>query len=101
MIKKDSNKPITLYINTHNITGLKYFGKTNRFHSIELLQNSYHGSGTKWLEHLEIFGDDISIDILGTYPYGWVHIPAILFSIDNDIVKSERWANSKIENGHD
>ena len=42
-----------LYIKTHNITGLKYFGKTigNPY--------SYKGSGTYWNNHLKKHGNNI------------------------------------------
>jgi hypothetical protein len=40
-------KPTTLYVKTHNITGLKYFGKTTND------PFKYKGSGKYWLDHLK------------------------------------------------
>ena len=47
-----------LYIKTHKITGLKYFGqtKTNPF--------KYSGSGTDWRKHIARYGRDILTEIV-------------------------------------
>lgn len=88
-------KPTYLYIKQHNITGLKYFGKTvksNVFH--------YKGSGKLWSRHLNKYGNNVTTvwhqlfenkEELVAY--------ATKFSIDNDIVNSDDWANLKIEDG--
>ena len=34
---------VTLYIATHNTTGLKYFGKTIKYFDTYSLQENYHG----------------------------------------------------------
>lgn len=49
---------MTLYLKTHNKTGLKYLGKTvgDPF--------SYKGSGKVWQRHLKKHGDDHSTEIL-------------------------------------
>lgn len=95
-------KPTTLYIKTHNVTGLKYFGKTtgNPF--------EYRGSGIYWLAHLRKHGNDVTTEILGYYTNKDECIQAAkLFSIENNIVKAVNednkkiWANQIIENGTD
>jgi hypothetical protein len=47
-----------LYIKTHTITGLKYLGQTKRN------PYEYLGSGKDWTEHLSVFGNAISTDVL-------------------------------------
>jgi len=95
-------KPTTLYIKTHNVTGLKYFGKTtgNPF--------EYRGSGIYWTAHLKKHGNDITTEILGYYTDKDECIQAAnLFSTENNIVKAVNennkkiWANQIIENGID
>ena len=54
---------VTLYIVTHNTTGLKYFGKTTRYFTQEDLQENYHGSGSYWKNHLKKHKDDVTIVI--------------------------------------
>ena len=86
-------KPNYLYVKTHNITGLKYFGKT-----IRKDPHAYKGSGTYWKQHLVEFGDDVSTEIIGHYlDENICLINAIEFSQLNDIVNSDEWANLKIE----
>ena len=88
--------PTWLYIKQHNVTGLKYFGKT--------IQDpyTYGGSGTRWKNHLCIHGDDVTTvwcqlfdtkESLVNY--------ALAFSSENNIVESKDWANLKPENGLD
>ena len=87
-------KPTYLYIKKHNITGLRYFGKTIRN------PLTYKGSGKYWKDHLKIHGNDSSTE--------WYHLfnnetelteYAITFSTKNNIVESKLWANLVIENG--
>lgn len=54
-------KPTYLYIKTHQITGLKYFGKT--------INNPYryYGSGIYWLRHLKEHGYKIDTEVLGLF----------------------------------
>jgi hypothetical protein len=54
--------PTYLYIKTHNITGLKYFGKTTKVNPY-----AYTGSGEYWLNHLKIHGNNISTEIIGFF----------------------------------
>jgi len=92
---------VTLYIATHNITGLKYFGKSSLFHTKEDLQRSYKGSGTYWKRHLKEHGRDVSMEIFGTFNIDEVVEIALSFSRENDIVNSKEWANLILENGLD
>lgn len=95
--------PTYLYIKTHNKTGLKYFGKTTSSEP-----HKYKGSGSHWLDHLKIHGNDVHTDILGLFESKDECVStAIQFSTDNDIVKAtdvngkKIWANQVIENGLD
>jgi len=92
---------VTLYIATHNITGLKYFGKTNRYFTQEDLQKYYHGSGIKWKQHLIENLDDVTMEIYGIYNLDEVENKALTFSLINEIVESELWANLILEDGLD
>ena len=89
--------PLTyLYIKTHNVTGLKYFGKTTN--SDPYL---YPGSGIYWSRHLKLHGNNVTTEIYGSYTtLESLEADAIKFSIDNNIVKSDEWANLVYENGH-
>jgi hypothetical protein len=89
-------KPTYLYIKTHNITGLKYFGKTIGD------PYKYKGSGTRWLNHLSVHGNKVTTEILGYYEVLEECINAALdFSERYKIVESEDWANLVIEDGID
>jgi hypothetical protein len=88
-----------LYIKTHNITGLKYFGKTTKLDA-----ESYLGSGKYWLNHIKKHGKDISTEIIAQFSEDQMQELmefAIRFSVKNNIVKSNKWANLIIENGLD
>jgi hypothetical protein len=94
--------PTYLYIKTHNVTGLKYFGKTTND------PTNYRGSGTYWTDHIKKHGYDCTTEILGffTDKEECTQI-AIKFSQENDIVnsvdinKKKIWANLVEENGLD
>lgn len=49
---------IYLYLKTHNITGLKYLGKTTKD------PFKYKGSGKYWLRHLKKHGNNVTTEIL-------------------------------------
>lgn len=88
--------PTYLYIKTHNITKLKYFGKTT--------QNpmEYRGSGKYWLRHIKNCGYDVTTEILGFYECKEDCMRAALeFSKLYNIVESDEWANLVEENGID
>ena len=88
---------IYLYVKTHNITGLKYFGKTTRGNP-----HAYRGSGKYWQNHLNKYGVNVSTEIVGIFMCEQECVEfAIKFSKENDIVNSEKWANLIYENGLD
>ena len=90
-------KITTLYVKTHNQTGLKYFGKvTNR------CAQRYKGSGKYWLNHIKKHGNDVTTDIVfESANLENVEAFALKFSSYNNIVASDDWANLKFENGKD
>lgn len=89
------NDLITLYIKTHNITGLKYFGKTKSKDP-----HKYKGSGVYWTNHINKHGYDVTTEILGQFTdIVECKKVAILFSKNNNIVESKEWANLIDENG--
>lgn len=85
---------IYLYIKTHNITGLKYLGKT--------VQNPYvyKGSGKRWLAHIKKHGNDVSTEVIGSFEtmeeFRKASIPLSEFL---NIVDSDQWANFRYETG--
>jgi hypothetical protein len=96
---------VTLYIITHNKTGLKYFGKTIRWFTVEDLQKYYRGSGTRWNNHLNKHGKDITFEIFGIFSLNendddYVKPIALNFSKEHDITNPEsNWANIVEEDG--
>jgi hypothetical protein len=88
---------ITLYIKTHNKTGLKYFGKTTKNNIFK-----YRGSGKYWLRHIKKYGNDVTTEIIKIFDNEEnCKQFAIDFSIKNNIVESKEWANLRMENGLD
>jgi hypothetical protein len=88
-------KPTYLYIKTHNDTGLKYFGKT-----ITKDPSKYKGSGTRWLNHINYHGNNVTTEILGYYTDKDECVATALdFSAKNNIVESADWANLEPEDG--
>lgn len=94
--------PTTLYIKTHNITGLKYFGKTTGD------PFKYKGSGKYWTDHLKKHGNDVTTEIVGYFiDKKLCEEFALNFSKENNIVRSlnehgkKIWANQVDENGLD
>ena len=91
-------KPTYLYIKEHNVTGLKYFGKTTKD------PYKYNGSGKHWVRHIKKHGKEHVNTV-------WISEPftdesrlvefALLMSEELDVVKSNMWANLKEENGLD
>lgn len=91
-----SFNPTYLYTKTHNVTGLKYFGKTVKDPFV------YQGSGTYWLRHINQHGNNVSTNIIGYYTDKEECIKAATeFSKRNNIVESKEWANLCPENGTD
>lgn len=90
--------PTALLVMQHNVTGLKYFCKSSRLHELKY----YKGSGKYWKRHRATHGNDITVGVLGIfYDKDRCQQVATQFSKDNDIVKSEEWANLIEENGLD
>lgn len=82
-----------LYIKTHLETELKYFGKTKSSDPFK-----YLGSGKYWIKHLKVHGNNIHTEILGSFTdLKECYEVALKFSLDNDIVNSDKWANLKLE----
>ena len=95
---------VTLYIATHNKTGMKYFGKSSKYFTQEDIQKYYHGSGKHWTCHLKKHGDDVTMTIykicsLNVNSKDYVKHVALKFSEENDIVESNEWANLIPEDG--
>lgn len=90
-------KPTYLYVKKHNVTGLKYFGKTTKSDP-----STYKGSGIYWKKHIAEHGYDVETEILGLFYNKQELIEfATKFSKDNNIIDSQEWANLKLENGLD
>lgn len=93
-----------LYIKTHNKTGLKYFGKSQK--NFEKFKK-YKGSGKYWQKHIKKHGYDVTTRIYAIFDETDEYFRsiftkiAIIFSEDNNIVNSNEWANLTIENGLD
>ncbi len=86
----------SLYIKTHQKTGLKYLGKTVRD------PFKYKGSGLYWRSHLKTHGNHITTEILGQYQTEQELAKAgLFFSEKFNVVKSEEWANLVPESGID
>jgi hypothetical protein len=85
---------IYLYIKTHNITGLKYLGKTIKD------PFKYKGSGTRWISHLKKHGNNVTTEIVGIFSNNEeLKSFSIPLSEKLDIVNSNNWANLKLESG--
>lgn len=88
-------KPVHLYVKTHNVTGLKYFGRTIKD------PFKYKDSGLYWRRHIEKYGNDVTTEVVGTFIHeDELHSFAEKFSRDNDIVDSPLWANLITETGY-
>jgi NUMOD3 motif len=84
-----------LYVKTHNVTGLKYLGKT-----ISKDPHKYTGSGTLWLRHLNVHGCDYTTEILlETEDEKELRDAGIYYSELWNVVESKEWANLTIEQG--
>lgn len=88
--------PTYLYVKTHNVTGLKYFGKTTKD------PKKYRGSGKYWLRHIAKHGNDVTTEIVGYFvDKSQCKEAALKFSADHKICESSGWANMIVENGLD
>lgn len=87
--------PTWLYIKKHNITGLKYFGRTTNSDPFK-----YQGSGNWWRRHLRKHGNNVTTLWVQLYTdRNILKEEAIAFSISHNIVESKDWANLTIEDG--
>ena len=90
-------QPTWLYIKQHNVTGLKYFGKTTKKDPLR-----YPGSGVHWIRHIKKHGNDVSTIWCQLFTSKEeLTACAIKFSEENNIVESKEWANLMLENGLD
>jgi hypothetical protein len=91
-----------LYIKTHNVTGLKYFGKTQKSD-----YHKYRGSGSYWCNHIKKYGYDVTTEMYAQFDETNIFELKILkdvamsFSLKNNIVSSDEWANQILEYGTD
>jgi hypothetical protein len=85
---------IYLYLKTHNVTGLKYLGKTIRD------PFEYKGSGLIWNSHLKKHGYDVTTEILfQTTSKSEFKRVALEYSNKLNIVESKEFANLTLEEG--
>tara|TARA_B100000787_G_C16118895_1_gene261712 strand:+ start:110 stop:940 length:831 start_codon:yes stop_codon:yes gene_type:complete len=84
-----------LCIKTHNKTGLKYLCQTKKKNPYR-----YLGSGTRWINHLNVHGNDISTEIVGKFKSKKLLVEiGIKLSKKYNVVKSRKWANLRVEEG--
>ena len=87
--------PTYLYIKQHNVTGLKYFGKTAKKDPV-----AYKGSGIHWQRHIKLHGNDVTTLWFQLFTDETsIKEFALNFSEVNNIVDSTEWANLKPEDG--
>ena len=87
---------VYLYAKQHRVTGLRYFGKTKRN------PYTYTGSGTYWMRHLKVHGNDVETTWVQSYEDEETLIKeALFFSKVYNIVESDEWANLNPETGLD
>lgn len=91
---------IYLYKKTHNITGLKYLGKTKQD------PIKYQGSGVKWRHHIKKHGYNVTTEILKECETNeeikyWGLYYSNLWDVVNakDSTGKKTWANLKLEEG--
>jgi hypothetical protein len=99
-MKGSTSMTIYLYKKTHNITGLKYLGKTKRD------PFKYNGSGEYWISHLKKHGYDLTTEILKECQTNdeikhWGKYYSDLWNIveERDSTGKKTWANLKPEEG--
>jgi hypothetical protein len=96
MQQSNTFKPTALLVMEHRVTGLKYFCKTTCIDRVK----RYKGSGIAWTKHLNEYGRDVSVGVLGFYVDEKRCLDAAKeFSLANNIVVSSEWANIIPETG--
>jgi hypothetical protein len=87
---------IYLYLKIHNITGLKYLGKTVKDPFV------YRGSGTVWKRHISKYGNDVSTKVLfKSSDLVEFSKKSLKYSNRLDVVNNPTFANLIHENGLD
>lgn len=93
---------IYLYKKTHNVTGLKYLGKTTHKDPYK-----YRGSGNYWIPHIKKHGYDVTTEILKECKTNeeikyWGKYYSDLWNVVNERGPDGRktWANLKPEEGN-
>lgn len=85
----------TLYVKTHNKTGLKYLGQTTKTDP-----HKYPGSGKYWTAHLNKHGYDYTTEILQEcQSKEELKKQGLHYSDIWNVVESAEWANLKPESG--
>ena len=88
-------KKHSLYVKTHNVTGLKYLGQTSKSDP-----HRYAGSGKYWLRHLKKHGNDWTTEILcESENKQTINEMGIYYSNLWKVVENNNWANLKPESG--
>lgn len=92
-----TNTIIYLYVKQHSITGMKYFGMTQKQNPFK-----YYGSGTYWKEHIKKHGKQYvkTLEVWGFDSRDQCSYFSFKFSKDNNIVESKEWANLIPESGN-
>jgi hypothetical protein len=86
---------IYLYVKTHNLTGLKYLGKTTSKDP-----HKYPGSGLRWTRHLKKHGYDYTTEIIfESEDKEEIKQEGLKYSCLWNIEESPDWANLKPESG--
>lgn len=85
---------VHLYIKEHQITGLKYLGKTKQDPYV------YRGSGKRWLNHIKVHGNFVTTTVVGTYATDDdLRRDSLRISQLHNIVDDPSWANLRVEDG--
>lgn len=85
---------IYLYLKTHNVTGIKYLGKTTRD------PFKYKGSGKYWKRHLSVHGHDVTTHILAECSSAAeLRVVGEYYSKLFDVVNDPTYANLRDETG--
>ena len=95
MLERSTSLITYLYKKTHNITGLKYLGKTTSKDP-----HHYKGSGKHWRYHIKKHGYDVTTEILKECSTPeeltkW----GLYYSNLWNIVENKEWANLRPEDG--
>ncbi len=86
---------IYLYVKTHNITGLKYLGKTKSKDPV-----AYRGSGLRWTRHIKKHGYDVTTYVIfQSEDPEEIKQMGLHYSRLWNVVESEEWANLREESG--